>query len=220
MPRQRTYDESLRARLVDEAAKVIAQHGVQELSVRDVAMRAGTTTNAIYTFFGSRGNLVAEVVARADDSFVAAHREAAGEGTGLLDLYNIGKAYVVWARENPTLYPILTDRRRARGSVPPWAPHVEHGTSPDGAPIVTAIASLIAQGVFRPADPVLLSTYLWAAVHGFVEVERMLGGDEPDGFDLVDYLHTVITPWIATDADGNPVVDLASFDTPEGTASD
>ncbi|MGC5629617.1 TetR/AcrR family transcriptional regulator [Georgenia sp. Z1344] len=208
MARQRTYDDTLRDRLIDEAAQVIADHGVQALSVRDVAMRAGTTTNAIYTFFGSRGSLVAEVVAKADESFVEAHRVAAGEGADLLDLYAIGKAYVMWAVEYPTMYVILTDRAGARLDPPPWAPHIEHGASEDGAPIVRTVSRLMAEGVLTAADPVLVSTYLWAGVHGYVEVNRLLDGQVPDGYDLVEYLHALIAPWVATDADGKPVVDL------------
>ena len=208
MPRQRTYDDSLRDRLIDEAAQVIADHGVQSLSVRDVAMRAGTTTNAIYTFFGSRGSLVAEVVAKADQSFVETHREAAGEGKDLLDLYRIGKAYVSWAQEFPTMYVILTDQRRTRSVPPPWAPHIEHGSSEDGAPIVHTVARLMDEGVLAQGDPVLVSTYLWAGVHGYIEILRMLDGQEPEGYDLLEYLHALIVPWVALDADGRPVIDV------------
>lgn len=208
MLRQRTYDDSLRDRLVDEAAQVIADHGVQALSVRDVAMRAGTTTNAIYTFFGSRGSLIEEVVAKADQSFVKAHREAAGDGSDLLDLYKIGKAYVMWALEYPTMYVILTDRSHARRVPPPWAPHIEHGASEDGAPLVHSVDLLMERGILGKADPVLVSTYLWAGVHGYIEVLRMLDGQEPEGYDLVEYLHALITPWVARNGKGEPVIDL------------
>src|SRR5690625_5719276 len=58
MARPRQYDDALRRRLLDLASEQISAHGVDTVSVRTLAQRAGTTTAAIYTLFGSRDALV------------------------------------------------------------------------------------------------------------------------------------------------------------------
>ena len=53
MARPKTYDERLRRTLVDTAAELIAAHGAEALALRPLAERAGTSTNAVYSLFGS-----------------------------------------------------------------------------------------------------------------------------------------------------------------------
>lgn len=215
MPRQRSYDDALRDRLIDEAALVIVDTGVDSLSVRDVALRAGTTTNAIYTFFGSRGSLIAEVVAKADESFAAAHADAVGEGGRLVDLYRLGLAFEAWANENPTLFEVLaaSDGVIRRNTLPPWAPDATRRTFDEESPLVLTVGRLIDAGVLDAPDRVVVATYVWAALQGFIEVNRQLGPRRPDGFDLVTALDHAISPWVAKDAAGTAAarVDLAAL---------
>ncbi|MGO1561561.1 Transcriptional regulator, TetR family [Actinomycetales bacterium JB111] len=204
MPRQRSYDDTLRDRLIDEAALVIVDTGVDTLSVRDVALRAGTTTNAIYTFFGSRGSLIAEVVAKADESFAAAHADAVGAGDRLTDLYRYGLAFNQWAVENPTLFEVLaaSDGVIRKNSLPPWAPDSSRRTFDEQSTLVLTVGRLIEAGVLDAADRVLVATYVWAALLGFIEVNRQLDSRRPEGFDLVTVLDHAIAPWVAADAAG------------------
>jgi hypothetical protein len=56
--------------------------------------------------------------------------------------------------------------------------------------------------VLDAPDRVLVATYVWAALQGFIEVNRQLDSRRPESFDLVTVLHHAITPWVAADAAG------------------
>lgn len=58
--RQQKADE-MRVRLLDAAHAIFAVDGVAGLTNRRIALEAGTTTQSIYTYFGSRDALVEEM---------------------------------------------------------------------------------------------------------------------------------------------------------------
>ncbi len=53
--------DQMRARLLDAAHRIFAVDGVAGLTNRRIALEAGTTTQSIYTYFGSRDELVDEM---------------------------------------------------------------------------------------------------------------------------------------------------------------
>ena len=64
----------LREAYVKEALAIIAEGGIDSLSLRDVARRLGVSHQAPYKHFPSRDHILAEVVGRAYAGF-AAHLE-------------------------------------------------------------------------------------------------------------------------------------------------
>lgn len=67
MGRRRRHDESTATGLLDAAEHLVAEHGPEALSLRDVAQKAGTTTRAVYTLFGSKDALLGALGIRAFD---------------------------------------------------------------------------------------------------------------------------------------------------------
>lgn len=67
MGRPRIHDERTAVALLTAAEQVAAEGGEQALSVRAVAERAGTTTRAVYSLFGSRDGLLTALGAKAFD---------------------------------------------------------------------------------------------------------------------------------------------------------
>jgi AcrR family transcriptional regulator len=63
--RPREHDENTAAALLDAAEQTIAEEGIDSLSLREVARRAGTTTRAVYTLFGSKDGLLGALGVRA-----------------------------------------------------------------------------------------------------------------------------------------------------------
>jgi AcrR family transcriptional regulator len=61
MGRPREHGEKTRAQLRAAAEDLVAVGGADALSVRAVAQEAGTTTRAVYSVFGSKEGLVAEL---------------------------------------------------------------------------------------------------------------------------------------------------------------
>jgi AcrR family transcriptional regulator len=65
MGRPRIHDESTAAALLAVAERLLRDRGAAALSLREVASGAGTSTQAVYTLFGSKEGLLGALGARA-----------------------------------------------------------------------------------------------------------------------------------------------------------
>jgi AcrR family transcriptional regulator len=65
MGRPALHDEKTRAELLAAAERLVAEGGIEAVSVRAVAARASTTTRAVYALFGSKEGLVQALAQRA-----------------------------------------------------------------------------------------------------------------------------------------------------------
>jgi AcrR family transcriptional regulator len=65
MGRRRRHDDRTREELLAAAEQLVGEGGADALSTRSVAVRAGTTTRAVYTVFGSKDTLLQALAQRA-----------------------------------------------------------------------------------------------------------------------------------------------------------
>nr|NLI49249.1 TetR/AcrR family transcriptional regulator [Propionibacterium sp.] len=170
MPRY-AYPPDLRDRLIVAAADRLAAGGPQGLSLRELAASQGTSTNAVYTIFGGKPELIAAVVTAARDGFVAAQQEALADGDSLQTLGELGRAYRRWALANPSLYRVMF---AGDPYVDPGRPRLE-----GLVPLRGALTRLIDAGLVREVDVTLAARSLWAWVHGWVMLE-IADGATPD----------------------------------------
>ena len=94
----------LRRRLVETAARLLAEEGPPGLTARRLADEAGTSTMAIYTRFGGMPRLRVEVRKEAFARLAAHLAEVAPSDDPVRDLLAQGFAYSVNAVRNPHLY--------------------------------------------------------------------------------------------------------------------
>ena len=78
MGRPRLHDEHLRQRLLEAATDQMAVEG-PDFSLRPLVASVGTSTSAVYSLFGSRGELLEAITLRAASSFVHAQQAAAAD---------------------------------------------------------------------------------------------------------------------------------------------
>lgn len=71
MGRPRLHDEHTRAELLAAAEGLVAEGGLDRVSLRAVAEAAGTTTRAVYALFGSKDGLVQALAQRAFELLMA-----------------------------------------------------------------------------------------------------------------------------------------------------
>ena len=112
MGRPRVHDEETRATLRAVAEQLVAEGGAPAFSVRAVAERAGTSTRAIYSLFGSKEGLLFDALAQDAYRFLADGMDNTVETDDpAADLVEMGvSVYRRLVLEHPALYRIAFQR--------------------------------------------------------------------------------------------------------------
>jgi AcrR family transcriptional regulator len=93
--------------MIDAAAKIIAEDGAAGLTTRRLAEAVGTSTTAVYTHFGSMAELRRAIRREGFVRFRALLDTVPAGGEPLVELIELGQAYLKNAFENPDLYRVM-----------------------------------------------------------------------------------------------------------------
>lgn len=166
----RSPDPAVRLALIEAAAELMADEGLAALSLRRVAAAVGTSTMAVYTHFGSKEDLIHEVVREA---FTRLHAEliaVARTDDPVADLVATGDAYRRNALTNAHLYRVMFSVNPL-ALTNPAASDVPPGIGLDAfGDMVSAITRCIDAGVLA-GEPRHLALQIWATAHGAVSLE-------------------------------------------------
>src|ERR1700760_3071654 len=108
------HHSDLRRALIDAGFRLVEEGGVEQLSMREAARRAGVSPGAPFRHFDSREALVTAVAIEAQRRFRAEIVVALQEtpsGDPLARLRSFGLAYLRWAMRNPTHFEIISSGR-------------------------------------------------------------------------------------------------------------
>ena len=98
---------ALRDACIVAARQAIAEHGVENLSLRDVARRLGVSHQAPYKHYPSRDHLLAEAMRRCFEGF-AEHLDLAGRSRSLRpSCEGLGRQYLAYAQQHPLEYRLM-----------------------------------------------------------------------------------------------------------------
>ncbi len=157
----------LRDACIVAARGCIAEHGIEKLSLRDVARQLGVSHQAPYKHYPSRDHLLAEVVRRCFEGF-AAHLDAREHfDDPRHDLDSLGRQYIDYARSHPLEYRLMFNT--------PWPAAAEHPALLRDA----GHAFDILRGVLRRLHGAQASKrelvdldalFIWSQIHGLVGV--------------------------------------------------
>jgi AcrR family transcriptional regulator len=185
-----------RARLLDAARDVVATDGLEGLTLRAIARRAGVSHGAPLRHFPTLAALLAAVaadgfarlVAMIDDHLDAAERRAAKRRTPLSAVERIavaGEGYLDFARSDPGVFEVTFRRERVDVSD---ADYRDQGYR-SFRQLVTLVEAAQAEGwhADRPADA--LACVLWAHVHGLAVLSLHGAFEGIDRDDALDDLH-------------------------------
>jgi AcrR family transcriptional regulator len=169
----------LKRALIETAVKAIAKHGVDAVSLRRLAARAGVSPAAPYHHFPNRDRLLASIAeegfARLEAQLIEARDAAPDDASARLEA--LGLAYVTFAVSSPGYFRVMF-----------------HGESKSSGPTAAglrafhllrdAVVACQEAGQAPQGDLTTLVLLAWSAVHGFATlwVDRALPfeGLEPE----------------------------------------
>ncbi len=111
MGRPREYDDATKAVMRAAAERLVAEGGPDALSLRAVAREAGTSTQAVYSLFGSKDGLVASLAEHGFELLAADLERLPETDDPATDLIEVGaKVFRGFVRAHPSLYRIAFQR--------------------------------------------------------------------------------------------------------------
>jgi AcrR family transcriptional regulator len=163
--RPRSYHHgNLKEVLLEAARKLIEQHGPVGFSLTEAARLAGVSPAAPYRHFRDRDALLAEVARNGFERFAARLNAAWNEGvpTPLTAFENLGRAYLVFAREEPASYAVMFEAGLA-GSVAEPMPAADRAFD-----VLQRAAAALCRALPESERPPirLMSLHVWAISHG------------------------------------------------------
>jgi len=116
--RRRLHDEHTRRKLLAEAERLVAEGGIDAVGVRAVAVRAGTTTRAVYALFGSKEELVQALGQRAFDMLMERVAEVPLTNDPGRDLIDCAvSAFRPFVLEHPDLFRLFFNTQLPRSQL-------------------------------------------------------------------------------------------------------
>jgi AcrR family transcriptional regulator len=188
---RRGEGETLRADLLAATERLMIETGSAEaVSIRAIADAVGVTPPSIYLHFPDKDSLILAVCERHFEAFDSVIEEAGRSADDPVEsLRRRGRAYVRFGVENPEPYRILF---MTRNETPQQRDVVVGAGARAFQHLVDAVQRCIDTGAFRPVDPVLAATGVWAAVHGVTSLLISLPSFPwPDVETLVDHVCSI-----------------------------
>jgi AcrR family transcriptional regulator len=175
MAKSRDPASSLKEACVQAAREVIAEHGVESLSMRDVARKLDISHQAPYRHFESRDHLLAEIMRRCFADF-AAHLDAQSRSADpcpppcaddRADLAAMGEAYLAYAKDKPLEYRLMFGT--------PWPePAMHAGLVADAVHAFDLLRNNLRRrhgtGTGMQARADLDALFIWSSMHGLTGV--------------------------------------------------
>ena len=164
---------NVRDRLLLAAIDLLRNEGISGATARAICNQVGVAPPALYHHYGSLDSLHSAAVNAAFERVAACYEPARAAGGPLRSIQNSWRMLMQFARENPQMYGLIS-QRIVQGEMPPLA-----RTAFDQ--MVADLADLANQRPLRH-DPVTAAKLLWAGGLGaatFIAGEAMGGVDDP-----------------------------------------
>ncbi len=100
------HDLDLKEACIQAAREVIAEQGIEGLSLRDVARKLGVSHQAPYRHYPSRDHLLAAIMQRCFEDF-ANYLDQASQAHTSDALLSMGEAYMRYAAQHPLEYRLM-----------------------------------------------------------------------------------------------------------------
>ena len=175
--------DALRRAVLDASTRLLVHEGLAALTLRRIAREVGCSTTVLYTLFGGKQGVVDALWLEGFARLWRQEEEALAAADPLARLAALGRAYRQHALANPDYYRVMFG-----SAVPGFRPSAEslaRGRHTFQV-LVDAVRACVEAGLFRPEDPELIATVLWATVHGVVSLELAGNLRQPEAEAVFD----------------------------------
>lgn len=169
--KQAYHHGNLKESLIKTALEMVEKEGLESITLRELTKRVGTSRSALYRHFDSKEGLMREVIQagfeQLDDTIRPTLLQK--EFSVLERFNNMGRAYILFALENPAIYRMifgheLQDVREENCDI-------NDETQATG---FHALVALLIEGqedaLFKKDDPILQATVVWSMIHGLANL--------------------------------------------------
>jgi AcrR family transcriptional regulator len=174
--RDQYHHGALREALIEEARRLLAENGVDDFSLSELARRVGVSPPAVYRHFANRNDLLSAVAERGYEELTEAMDEVYRSAKDSRDLtHHLGLCYMTFAIGHPEMF-VLMFSGRYRGQA---------GPARDAAfqPLLDSVEKAQRDGVLPAGIPTpVVARTLWGLVHGMT-VLHLNGGFDVSGID-------------------------------------
>jgi AcrR family transcriptional regulator len=164
--RKRPYHHGdLREALLMAAEAALAEMPLEDVSLREIARRAGVSHAAPKHHFSSLGTMLGDVAALGFERFVAALAEAADRCTDQSPqarMHAMARAYLRFASENPAVYGLMFGKKE---QVEP-TPHMVTAMMAAWTQLEDQVSAIVG-----PQRAIYGATLVWSAVHGLATLK-------------------------------------------------
>jgi AcrR family transcriptional regulator len=186
-----------RERLLDAAERLFAEHGMEAVTIRQLAEAIGVSPMTPYRYFKDKDAILAAARARAFDRHADALEQAyeASRGADPVTRANaIGAAYVSFALANPEGYKLMFDIKQPNA----WDyADLRRAGDRSRATMTRHLRDLVAMGVLK-GDPHLIGHLYWSAIHGPLMLHFSgLLPPEYDARTLIGHLTEALSRFVA-----------------------
>jgi AcrR family transcriptional regulator len=164
VPRTLSPDDiaGFRDRLCDAAERMFAEHGLEAVTIRQLASAVGVSPMTPYRYFKDKQAILAAVRARAFDRHADALERAYRDNPPETRAGRLAEAYVRFALENPEAYKLMFDINQ-----PDYLEHPDLVRAGERSRATMSLQLSDRSAAVRPAgDPAIVAHMYWAAMHG------------------------------------------------------
>lgn len=165
MPSSKPYHHgALRDALLHAGAAALADLPLADVSLREIARRAGVSHAAPKHHFGTLGELLGEIAARGFDQFVETLAAAANQSpaqTPAERMHAMMRAYLRFAEAQPAVYGLMFGRANACA----MTPHLVAAQMVAWEQLEDAVAAIVG-----PQRAVTGAALVWSTVHGLASL--------------------------------------------------
>jgi AcrR family transcriptional regulator len=170
------HELDLKEACIQAAREVIAEQGVEGLSLRDVARKLGVSHQAPYRHYPSRDHLLADIMQRCFEDF-AAFLDQAAKAHACDTLLGMGQAYMRYAGLHPLEYRLMFGTPWPEpASHPELVRHAVHAFDllrhqlHQHLQQVAGAAQTDATALLAQAE--LQALFIWSSLHGMASIQQ------------------------------------------------